>query len=165
MNSTAQLRWGNLYPELGQDPIPTEACISPKIFEQEIEKIFSKVWLKVGRVEEIANKGDYKVKRLDFAKTSVILIHAKDGQVRGFHNVCSHRGNKVIVETGDETFGHSKAAVVSCRFHGWVYDAKGDLVNVPEEEKFSACFEKKNNGLTPIRTEVWEGFIFINLAH
>ncbi|SEL68172.1 aromatic ring-hydroxylating oxygenase subunit alpha [Acinetobacter sp. DSM 11652] len=163
MNSNAKLRWGDLYPELGIEPIPTEPCISPEIYQEEIEKVFSKVWLKVGRVEEIPKQGDYKVKRLDFAKTSVILMHGKDGEIRGFHNICSHRGNKVVVETGNETFGSNKAAVVTCRFHGWVYDAKGDLVSVPEEEKFTSCFDKGHNGLAPIRTEVWEGFIFINL--
>lgn len=164
MTTPTLLRWANQFPELGGDPIPTEPCISPAIYEEEIAKVFKKVWLKVGRIEELAKPGDYKVKKLDFAKTSVILMHGKDGHIRGFHNACSHRGNKVVVETGgDETFGSSKAAVVTCRFHGWVYDAKGALVNVPEEDKFHPCFEREHNGLAPIRTELWEGFIFVNL--
>ena len=78
MNSNAKLRWGDLYPELGTAPIPTDPCISPEVYEEEVAKVFSKVWLKVGRVDEIAKPGDYKVKRLDFAKTSVILMHGKD---------------------------------------------------------------------------------------
>lgn len=158
------LKWAKMYPEQGQDPISVEACIGADYYQQEVEKVFKKTWLKVGRIEELPKKGDYKVKKLHFAKTSVILIRGKDDVVRGFHNTCSHRGNKVIVETGEETFGSSKAAVVTCRFHGWVYDAKGSLVNVPEEESFYPCFAKEDNGLTPINTEVWEGFIFINLS-
>src|SRR5690554_296477 len=164
MTEAVALRWANKYPELGGDPIPVKPYVSNSVYDEEVEKIFKKTWLKVGRVEEIPKKGDYKVKRLSFAKTSVILIRGKDDVIRGFHNTCSHRGNKVVVETGgDETFGNSKAAVVTCRFHGWVYDAKGDLVDVPEEEKFHPCFAKEDNGLTKIRTEVWEGFIFVNL--
>ena len=137
--------------------------MSPEFFEQERQKVFLKSWLKVGRVEEIAKAGDYKVKKLAFAKTSVILMRGKDGQIRGFHNTCSHRGNKVVVESGEETFGRNKAAVVTCRFHGWVYNAQGGIVQVPEENKFSADFDKAKNGLTPVHTDVWEGFIFVNL--
>jgi phenylpropionate dioxygenase-like ring-hydroxylating dioxygenase large terminal subunit len=117
----------------------------------------------VARDEELPKPGDYKVKRLDVANCSVIIMRGKDGVVRGFYNICSHRGNTVVTETGDETFGSSKAAVLSCRFHGWVYDAKGDLIQVPEEERFYSCFEKKENGLASVRTETWEGFVFINL--
>ena len=161
--SANEQRWAAAYPELGTGPIPVEPCISPAFFDQEMEKVFRKTWLKVARVEEIPNPGDYKVKKLAFAHTSVILIRGKDGVIRGFHNTCSHRGNKVVVEQGDETFGSSKAAVVTCRFHGWVYDAKGGLISVPEEGKFHSCFDKAENGLTPIRTDVWEGFVFVNL--
>ena len=163
MNAPNDLKWAAKYPDLGTGPIPVEPCVSPEFYEQERQKVFLKSWLKVGRVEEIAKAGDYKVKKLAFAKTSVILMRGKDGQIRGFHNTCSHRGNKVVVETGEETFGRNKAAVVTCRFHGWVYNAHGSIVQVPEENKFSADFDKAKNGLTPVHTDVWEGFIFVNL--
>lgn len=163
MNAPNDLKWAAKYPDLGTGPIPVEPCVSPEFYEQERQKVFLKSWLKVGRVEEIAKVGDYKVKKLAFAKTSVILMRGKDGQIRGFHNTCSHRGNKVVVESGEETFGRNKAAVVTCRFHGWVYNAQGGIVQVPEENKFSADFDKAKNGLTPVHTDVWEGFIFVNL--
>lgn len=163
MNAPNDLKWAAKYPDLGTGPIPVEPCVSPEFYEQERQKVFLKSWLKVGRVEEIAKAGDYKVKKLAFAKTSVILMRGKDGQIRGFHNTCSHRGNKVVVESGEETFGRNKAAVVTCRFHGWVYNAQGGIVQVPEENKFSADFDKTKNGLTPVHTDVWEGFIFVNL--
>jgi len=163
MNAPAELKWAAKYPELGTGPIPVDPCVSPEIYEKEIEKVFMKTWLKVARVEEIPNNGDYKVKKLAFAKTSIILIRGKDGQIRGFHNTCSHRGNKVIVEQGEETFGKNKAAVVTCRFHGWVYNAQGELVQVPEENKFHPCFEREKNSLTSVHTDVWEGFVFVNL--
>lgn len=163
MNAPNDLKWAAKFPDLGTGPIPVEPCISPEFYEEERKKVFLKSWLKVGRIEEIAKPGDYKVKKLAFAKTSVILMRGKDGQISGFHNTCSHRGNKVIVETGEETFGRNKAAVVTCRFHGWVYDARGKIVQVPEENKFHADFDKEKNGLTPVHTDVWEGFIFVNL--
>jgi phenylpropionate dioxygenase-like ring-hydroxylating dioxygenase large terminal subunit len=164
MKSADDFRWASKYPELGMGTIDVEPCISPEYYEREREKVFKRVWLKVGRIEEIPHSGDYKVKRLAVAKTSVILVRGRDGGIRAFHNVCSHRGNKVIAETGEETFGSSRAAVLTCRFHGWVYGADGTLVNVPEEDRFYGCFDKAENGLAAIHCDVWEGFIFINLA-
>ena len=153
------------YPELGTDPLPVYPYLSSDYYQKEIERIFRRDWLCVGRVEEIPNPGDYKVKRLDFARTSVILIRGKDGMIDAFHNVCRHRGNKVVTETGgEETFGSNKAAVVTCRFHGWTYNAKGALVGVPQEERFPPCFRRADNGLVPIHVDTWNGFICINLA-
>lgn len=157
-------RWSDQYPELDKDPVPTSSCVSPDIYQQEVSVVFKKVWLKVARVEELPKVGSHKVKRLDFAHTSVLLIRGKDNEIRGFHNVCSHRCNKVVTEAGgDETFGCNRAAVVTCHFHGWVYDAEGKLVSVPQREKFFSELELTENGLEPIRTATWEGFVFINL--
>ena len=163
MSEAAPHRWATLYPELGTGPVSTEPCISPEFYARERDNVFKKTWLMVARDEELPKPGDYKVKRLDVANCSVIIMRGKDGVVRGFYNVCSHRGNTVVTEANDETFGSSKAAVLSCRFHGWVYDAHGGLIQVPEEERFYSCFDKADNGLTTVRTEVWEGFIFVNL--
>ena len=164
MNIEAQVkrRWEAEFG-LGSGPIPVRPYIDATIFDLEVEKVWKKVWLYVGRVEEIPEVGDYKVKRISFANTSAILIRGRDQQVRAFHNICSHRGNTVVTETGVETWGSSKAAVLSCRFHGWIYDAEGQLRSVPEEAKFSSCFDKAENGLAPIACDVWNGFIFVCL--
>ncbi len=150
------------YPELGTGPLGIESIISPELFEQEREKVFKKVWLKVGRVEEIPDAGDYKVKRIDVARTSAILIRDKTGKINAFHNICPHRGNKVIPEKGNETFGRARANVLTCRFHGWVFGSDGPVKSIPREETFSSL-DKKCFGLRPIHCDIWEGFIFINL--
>ncbi len=157
-------RWLEQNPGLGTGPIPVEPYISPDYYRLEQDKIFRKVWLCVARVEELPKPGDYKVKRLAAAKTSAIIIRGKDGQLRAFHNVCAHRGNTVVTETGEETFGGSKAAIMTCRFHGWVYGAEGELKLVPQEERFYACFDKSENGLAPIHCDTWNGFVFVNIA-
>lgn len=163
MNEISKMPLHGQNPSFGTGPISVAPYLSQSQFDDEIAEIFRKDWLWVARDEELPDPGDYKVKRLDFANTSVIIIRGKDGKVRAFHNVCRHRGNKVVIETGEESFGSSKAAVVTCRFHGWVYGADGSLVDVPEQEKFPACFDKAENGLIPIAVDVWQGFIHINL--
>jgi len=149
--------------ELGIEPVSVEAIRDPAVYEQEREKIFKRTWLKVATDWEIPNKGDYKVKELPVAGTSVLIARGKDGKVRAFHNVCTHRGNKVVPTTDFETFGNARANVLSCRFHGWVFSTDGTLRSVPMEDRFGTL-DKACLGLREIACDIWQGFIFINFA-
>jgi len=149
-------RWSLEYPELGTDPVPTEPCISPEYFALERERVFRRVWLYVGREEEIPQPSDFFVRDLPACHTSIIFVRGKDGGIRGFHNICSHRGNKLAWEES----GSCRA--FACKFHGWAYDLQGQLVGVPDEEMFHN-FKKSEHGLVPVATETWEGFIFANV--
>lgn len=152
----SKIRWAKKYPELGTEPLPVEPCISEEYFKLEQERVFREVWLCVGRIEELPQPGSYLVKDLAVARTSILLIHGKDGAIQGFHNVCSHRGNKLAWNK------QGSCRAFKCKFHTWVYDTKGQLVNVPDEELFFD-FDRRKHGLTPVSTEIWEGFIFVNL--
>ena len=88
--------WTERYPELGTGPLPVAPYISPHYFALERARIFNKVWLNVGRVEQIPNVGDYFVKDLSVCKTSVMVVRGNDGIIRAFHNMCSHRGNQMV---------------------------------------------------------------------
>ena len=121
-------------------------------------KFFSRTWLSTGRkVEEIPQPGDYLVLDIAVGKTSVLLVRGKDGTVRGFHNVCKHRGNRLAWNDRGAC-----GSGLTCRFHGWTYASDGRLIGVPEEDMFFD-FDKRDYGLSPVATDVWEGFIFINL--
>ncbi|CAN5690576.1 aromatic ring-hydroxylating dioxygenase subunit alpha [soil metagenome] len=154
--ATNNRKWTAQYPELGTAPIPIEHCISPQYFERERESIFRRVWLNIGREEEIPNRGDYFVKEIEVCNSSVLVVCGKDNVIRAFHNMCSHRGNKVVRGCV------GRAGGFVCGFHGWKYDLAGDLVHVPDEAQFFGL-DRKRYGLTPIATDVWEGFIFINM--
>ena len=161
-STATTMPWTSRYPELGTGPLSVEPLISPALFEQEREKIFKRVWLMVGRAEEIPEAGDYKVKRLDVARTSVIVVRGKDGTIRAFHNICPHRGNKVAPETGFETFGRARANVMTCRFHGWVFNTDGTVRAIPREDAF-ADLDRGCVGLKAVACDQWQGFVFVNL--
>ena len=148
-------KWATAYPELGIGPVPIEPCISPDYFERERRQIFRRTWLYVGRVEEIPNPGDYFVKDIAVASASVIIVRGRDGQIRAFHNMCAHRGNKMV---WDHT-GSCNSFV--CRFHGWVYGLEGQLSSVRDEGQFHD-FRKADHSLTSVAIDSWEGFIFVN---
>ena len=160
--TVANMPYTTAHPELGTGPIDVEPLISPALFELERERIFKRVWLKVGRIEEIPQPGDYKIKPLHFANTSAIIVRGQDGTIRAFHNICTHRGNKLVHETGTETLGRARAHGLTCRFHAWTFNTDGTLRGVAREEAF-ANLDKTCLGLKPIHCELWEGFIFVNL--
>ena len=99
-----------------------EPLISSEHFELEREKIFRRTWLNIGRVEEIPNPGDYIAKDLTMCRASVLIMRGRDGEVRGFHNVCSHRGNKLVWDEKGSCKG-----TLTCGFHAWAYNTKGEL--------------------------------------
>ena len=158
----AEGSWTQHYPELGTGPVDYEDSISPEFYELERQAIFKKTWLNVGRVEEVPRAGRYFTKELQCAGTSVIIVRDKEGLVRGFHNICRHRGNKLVWNDypAEETSGVCRQ--FTCKYHGWRYDLDGSLNFVQQESEFFDL-DKADYGLVPVQTEVWQGFIFVNL--
>jgi phenylpropionate dioxygenase-like ring-hydroxylating dioxygenase large terminal subunit len=154
--------WTSAYPELGTGPVSYEDSISPEHYELERKAIFKKTWLNVGRVEQLAKAGAYFTKELDAAGTSVIVVKGTDGEVRAFHNICRHRGNKLVWNDfpREETSGTCRQ--FTCKYHGWRYDLEGALTFVQQEGEFFDL-DKEQYGLAAVQCEVWEGFIFVNL--
>ena len=104
-----------------------EDSISPEFYELEREAIFKRSWLNVGRVEQLPRKGSYFTKELAVANTSVVIVRDMDGEVRAFHNICRHRGNKLVWTDfpREESSGNCRQFV--CKYHGWKYDLDGAL--------------------------------------
>ncbi len=161
-NKPAEGSWTEHYPHLGTAPVSYEDSISPEHYEKERDAIFRKTWLNVGRVEQLARVGSYFTKELDAARTSVIVVKGPDNEVRAFHNICRHRGNKLVWNDfpQEETEGFCRQ--FTCKYHGWRYGLEGDLTFVQQEKEFFDL-DKADYGLVRVRCEVWEGFIFVNL--
>jgi len=154
--------WTEQYPELGTGPVNYEDSIDPAYYEAEREAVFKRTWLNVGRVESLPKTGSYFTKELAVASTSLIIVRGRDQQIRAFHNVCRHRGNKLVWNDypGEEVKGVCRQ--FTCKYHAWRYDLKGDLTFVQQEEEFFGL-DKSEYGLKEVRCEIWEGFVFVNL--
>jgi phenylpropionate dioxygenase-like ring-hydroxylating dioxygenase large terminal subunit len=142
---------------MSTDPVPMEPYRSTEHYALEQERIFRRCWLMVARAEEIPSTGDFVKKEIEVCGTSALLVRNKDGSIRAFHNVCSHRGNQVVLANS------GNATRFVCRYHNWTYANDGRLIGVPDERSFFDL-DKSRCGLSPIACEVWEGWIFINLA-
>ena len=148
---------------LGTEPISYEDSVSPEFFEREREAIFKRAWLQVGRVEQLGRKGSYFTKEIDAARTSVVIVRDMDGEVRAFHNICRHRGNKLVWTDFPREESRGNCRQFTCKYHGWKYDLDGACSFVQQEEEFFD-FDKADYGLVPVHCEVWSGFVFVNLA-
>ena len=151
-------QWSEKYPEIGTGPVTTEPNICPEFFELERERIFRRHWINMGRVEEVPTAGRYVVRELEICKVSVLIVRGNDDKVRAFHNVCTHRGNTLVLDERGQCPGR-----FGCGFHSWAFTPEGKLAYVPDEENFFDL-DKSKLGLTEIHCDIWEGFIFINLA-
>lgn len=148
--------------KIDTEPVSYADSISPEHYELERDAIFRKTWLNVGRVEQLPKVGSYFTKELDAARTSVIVVKNTKGAVRAFHNVCRHRGNKLVWNDfpREETSGFCRQ--FTCKYHAWRYNLDGELTFVQQESEFFDL-DKADYGLVAIQAEVWEGFIFVNL--
>jgi phenylpropionate dioxygenase-like ring-hydroxylating dioxygenase large terminal subunit len=144
------------HPELGSGPVPTEPYVSGSYFEQERAEIFRNAWLLACHESEIPKPGDFLVKQAAIFNASILIVRDRDGVVRAFHNVCRHRGNKLVCENGQ---GHAKA--LFCRFHGWTFALDGRLRGVPEQDRFRNL-DKSQHSLKPFTMQMWKGFVFVH---
>ena len=147
---------------LGTGPVSYEDSISPAHYELERDAIFRRTWLNVGRVEQLPRVGSYFTKELDAARTSVIVLRDSERDVRAFYNICRHRGNKLVWNDYPEEETSGTCRQFTCKYHGWRYNLQGECTFVQQESEFFDL-DKADHGLVPVRADVWEGFIFVNL--
>ncbi|RDK37430.1 hypothetical protein M752DRAFT_287098 [Aspergillus phoenicis ATCC 13157] len=125
------------------------------VFELERRAIFSKRWLYLAHRSRFTKPGDYH--SFEVAGIPIFLVLGKDDIVRAFHNVCRHRAYTVTrKECGS-------SMILGCRYHGWSYNTKGQLIKAPHFDNVPG-FDKSQNSLFSIHiTTDPAGFIFVNL--
>jgi glycine betaine catabolism A len=140
----------------GVRTLPGKYYHSPEIYQEEVEKIFCKLWLYACRAEEIPAVGDYKL--IQVADESLILVRDKSNHIKALFNVCSHRGTQLCTEPS----GTFKSKSIQCPYHAWTYALDGKLMAAPLMHEGNG-FLKSECSLPQASVHVWEGFVFINL--
>jgi phenylpropionate dioxygenase-like ring-hydroxylating dioxygenase large terminal subunit len=158
----AEGSWTQHYPELGTAPVSYDDSTSPEHYELERDAIFRRTWLNVGRIEQLPKVGSFFTKEIDAAGTSIVIVRSSTDEVSAFHNICRHRGNKLVWQDNprEETSGTCRQ--FTCKYHAWRYDLEGACTFVQQEQEFFDI-DKKDLGLASVQAELWEGFIFVNL--
>jgi phenylpropionate dioxygenase-like ring-hydroxylating dioxygenase large terminal subunit len=127
----------------------------PETLETELDQFFYRNWVNVGRTESIPNPGDFFTRKV--GRESILIVRGPDRIVRGFYNLCRHRGTQV--ELSSEGKG---AHSFICPYHSWAYDLTGRLIGALHMKE-QVDFDRANYGLHPVRVETWGGFLWVNL--
>lgn len=133
--------------------MPPTAYTNPALYDLEKEHIFRKSWIAVGRVDQVASAGDYLAFTL--LEQPLVIVHGQDGKIRVMSRVCLHRAAPIVEGSGNRK-------LLTCPYHAWSYGTDGALVRAPLMEGAQG-FEEKSCRLPQISTEIWNGFILINL--
>ena len=144
------------YLGLGTEPIPAAPYYRPEYFELEREAIFRRSWLVAGHVCELPEPGSYVVRNFEVLPASALIVRGEDGEIRAFHNVCTHRGTQLVDGEG------GKRRAFPCRYHGWTYALDGQLRGAPDFERFH--LDAADCGLRPVALEVCAGLLFVNFS-
>ncbi|MGM0901202.1 MAG: aromatic ring-hydroxylating dioxygenase subunit alpha [Bacillota bacterium] len=138
-------------PEAGS--IPAYVLGDPKIYDLEHKKVFLKTWLFIGHESEIPNKNDYMLR--DLGGYSVIITRSADDVIRGFYNMCTHRGMKLCrADKGNKSS-------FTCPYHGFNFKNNGDLIGVPlQKDIYGTDLDKSKLGLHEVRIESYKGLLF-----
>jgi choline monooxygenase len=140
--------------------LPNAVYTSDALFEQERDVLYAGTWACVGRGSDAPNTGD--VYPVDLMGLPLAMVRDGTGQLRVFHNVCSHRGNRLVAQACRVT------GVIRCPYHSWTYDLDGKLKGTPHIGGVGrhelAGFERGEHGLKPVRSHEWLDLVFVNLS-
>ncbi len=135
------------------DTIPSAWYTTSVFLELEENAVFKKNWQLACHESQIPRPGDSICRTV--AGNPILIVRDHTDEIRAFYNVCRHRGGPLSVKSGTTT-------VLQCKYHGWTYLMDGSLRGVPQFDRVE-LFDKKDFGLKPVKTETWQGLIFISL--
>lgn len=126
---------------------------SKEIFDLDLDVIFARHWIFVGVEPDVPEPGD--VMKIDIGLNSILIVRDDDNEVRAFHNVCRHRGARIVTEE------HSTVGKLVCPYHQWTYELTGDLVHATH---MGDDFDAKCHGLKPVHLRSVGGLLYVCLA-
>src|ERR1700722_11320403 len=139
-----------------EDFVPVRNYLDREFLRLENERLWPRIWQMAGRVEQIPNVGDYLT--YDIGSQSIIVIRVAADIIKAFHNVCRHRGRRLLAECGSVT-------KIRCPYHSWTGKLDGSLSRILHREDWANCAEMSNEELHlfGVQVDTWSGFVFINM--
>jgi choline monooxygenase len=133
--------------------LPAALYRDPALYERERAEIFAKSWQLFAHEDQLPAPGAYVADTV--AGYPLFVLRDREGNLRGFHNVCRHRAAPLVDD------GQGRCDVLRCRYHGWLYGHDGSLKKTPLFG--DPLFRREEYGLFPVRVETWRGFVMVNM--
>ncbi len=131
--------------------LPQEEYMSRQQFEDDLKMVGDTQWVLADHASCLKEPGQWRT--MVFGDESYILVRGRDGELRGFYNVCRHRGSRICLEKEGRSSG------LTCPYHGWTYATDGRLKGAP---LMAPDFDKSEAGLKPIHVHERAGLVFVN---
>ena len=136
--------------------LPGPLFSDPTVFQEEVRRLFRTSWQCIGREDEVSAPGSFRT--VEVAGSGVLVLRNSHGELKAYHNVCRHRGTRLVEEAGGQ--GLKK---LLCPYHAWTYDLDGRLLGAPHMQD-AKDFDRSDFGLHPVALATWRGFVFVNLS-
>ena len=134
--------------------IPASWYTDPYFYDLDQKILFEESWQFVGHISQLSSPGSFITATI--GDESVLVVKGKDGEIRGFFNVCLHRGGPI------ENAHCGESRMLQCKYHGWTYRLDGTLRGVPRFNLVE-LFDKNEYNLVPVDIATWEGLLFVRL--
>jgi nitrite reductase/ring-hydroxylating ferredoxin subunit len=131
-----------------------EPYFSEAYARAEGDQLWSKVWQHACRLEDIPHVGDFFT--YDILGDSIIIVRTAPDKVVAHHNVCMHRGRRLMEGCG-------RATQFVCRFHGWRWNLDGENAHVVERADWGDALSPERIRLRPVQADTWGGWVWINM--
>ncbi|GAA5060227.1 aromatic ring-hydroxylating oxygenase subunit alpha [Nocardia callitridis] len=141
--------------------IDVAAYISAEYARAEGDRLWAKVWQQVCRVEELPRVGDFLT--YDILDDSFIVVRTAPDTLRAYHNVCAHRGRRLVDTPPGAHDARGRRKQFVCGFHGWRYDLQGCNTFVPERGDWTCGLTESNDGLRQARIDTWGGWVWLTM--
>ena len=137
--------------------LPANWFYDPEQYLRELQAIWYRDWICLGREEDWPASGDFRRARI--GDEQIFVTRAGDGALHAFHNTCRHRGS-LLCEAEAGSFGKGR---IVCPYHAWSYALSGELERVPRATDADGI-RLEDFPLYRVALESWRGFVFVNLA-
>ncbi len=134
--------------------LPSSYYYDPAAFERDLERLWYRNWVYAFRANTLKEPGSFKT--ITIGRQTAFVVRDEEGALRAFYNTCRHRGSALCRESE----GRLKSMLISCPYHAWGYDLKGDLRRVPSLSTPEG-FDRKNFSLYPVALTEWRGLVFL----
>jgi nitrite reductase/ring-hydroxylating ferredoxin subunit len=165
MSKTVELEKETVVQTADDGPQPqthgVEAYISEEYARAERDKLWRKVWLQAGRVEDVPEVGNFIT--YNILDDSFIIVRTAADTIKAYYNVCSHRGRRLIDTPPGERNAVGKRTSIVCGFHNWTYNLEGQCTYIMQKEDWQGKLTDDRTRLGSVKLDTWGGWIWINL--
>jgi phenylpropionate dioxygenase-like ring-hydroxylating dioxygenase large terminal subunit len=165
MSSAEQVVNQTLTEPIEEPPEPVifgaEAYISAEYARAERDKLWRKVWLQAGRLEDIPEVGNYLT--YDILDDSVLIVRTALDTIKAYYNVCPHRGRRLVDTPKGARNARGKRMNFVCGFHAWAFNLEGQCKNILQQDDWQGALTDERTRLGQVKVDTWGGWIWINL--